>query len=177
MSSSTSSPFFSSSCWCLYYFILIITAVVAPAPCPSNDAVIGFTTIDEINHVMTKELKAIQRGAAPKPPYIFSLCPNTTFYVNSSGPLRLLLNGSHVACGATSALSDLCIVDGGAVQVSISDSIVPGYSLQDVSFQGIIFRGATETSIEASAGNDTMALFADCQWDVSCDFHGMIMRI
>lgn len=161
-SSSASLP----SWWSLLWFALSIKVVVAPAPCPSNAAVIGYTSIQEINNVMAQQLSGIQGGSAPQPPYIFSLCPNTTF-VLAGEPLRILLNETYIVCGANSALSDGCIIEGGAVQVSIADSTVPGYTLQDVKFQGITFRGATEASIDASAGSGTAATFIDCQWDVS----------
>ncbi len=140
--------------------------MVAPLPCPSNDAVIGYTTISEINHDMTTEVTAIQGGAAPNPPYIFVLCPNTTFAVASNEPLRMLLNDSYVICGSQGAVTDLCIIEGGATQVSIQDSIVPGYALQVVEFRGVTFQGATESSIDASAGSATTAFFLNCLWDV-----------
>ena len=145
--------------------LVISTSVVAQAPCPGNSGINGYTSIVAINAAMTTALNAIKGGGVPKPPYVFTICPNTV--LTSTVPLTPMLSGATFVCGSDGTASNKCSIQGGANQVSIQDSTVSGYPLQNVTFSGITFEGSTQSSVLAGAGSGTTASFNGCSWSVS----------
>jgi hypothetical protein len=148
-----------------FFYLVLITSVAAQSPCPGNSAISGYSSIADLNSAMTTDLNAIRGGAAPKPPYIFTICPNAV--LNAKEPLTPMLSGAEFVCGSDGALSNSCTILGGTNQVSIQDSTVPGYTLQNITFKGITFNVASNSSIVGSASSATTANFIDCSWTVS----------
>jgi hypothetical protein len=147
------------------FLFAVITSVVAQGPCPGNTAINGYTSIAAINSAMAADLSAIKGGAAPKPPYLFTICPNTA--LTATEPLTPMLSGAEFVCGSDGSASNKCTIQGGANQVSIQDSTVSGYPLQNVTFEGITFQGSTQSAVLAGAGSGTTANFVNCNWNVS----------
>ena len=138
-------------------FVAYIASVVGQSTC--------YKTITDINSAVAADLSAIHGGSKPGPPYVFTLCPNTVF--TSGQPLTATLSGAEFKCGASGSVTDSCIIKGGSNQVLIQDPGVSGYTLQNVTFQGITFDGSTQASIFANASSATTASFIDCSWSVS----------
>jgi hypothetical protein len=145
--------------------IVSVASVAAQGPCPGNSGINGYTTVAALNTAMTTELAAIQGGKTPTPPYLFTICPNTVLST-STQPLTPVLSGAEFVCGSNGALSNSCAIQGGNNQVTIQDSTVSGYKLQNVTFSGITFDGSTQSSVIAKAGSGTTLNFVNCQWDV-----------
>lgn len=137
--------------------LLLVALVSAQGPC--------YTSITAINSAMATQLNAIQGGATPKPPYTFTICPNSV--LTATQPLLPVLSGTEFICGSNGAASNKCTIQGGANQVSIQDSKLSNYPLQSVTFKGITFQGSTQSSVLAGAGSTTTANFIDCNWNVS----------
>jgi hypothetical protein len=152
----------------LLALLLLVVALTdgQPTACPNQPSTQGYSSIAAINAAMNADLASIASGKAPTPPYVFTLCPGTTFDASQTALLPVL-SGAVFRCGDSGALSNNCIISGGTTQVSITDSTTPGYTLQSLQFQGITFEGFTGTSIAALAGNATTASFSDCSWTVS----------
>ncbi len=158
--------------WCLAWWwlwlSLITTLVTSQGPCPTDANIHGFTSITAINNAMMVDLNSIQSGGSPKSSYLFTLCPKTTI-VTTVAALTPVLSGAQFVCGAQGALSDACILQGGGAnnQVTIANSKVVGYSLHNITFQGITFMASTtQSSILAGAGSGTTAYFINCKWEV-----------
>lgn len=147
------------------------TAAAATAYVQRQSAPPCYPTIRTINSAMRTERTRIQNGGIPEGTYEFVLCPNTVFDATFEALQPTLDNVVFRCGGATSVAANRCIFNGGAQQVLILDSLVPGYFLQQVSFVGITFSnfGSTteeSTSIAAFASSITTALFRDCVWEV-----------
>lgn len=146
-------------------YMALITSVTAQTPCPGNTAIKGYGNIADLNNAMAAEASKIKGGATPNPPYVFTICPNTI--LNAKQPLTPLLSGAEFVCGTDGALSNSCTFLGGTTQVSIQDSTVPGYPLQNITFKGITFKGSSQAAVVGSASAATTATFNDCSWTVS----------
>lgn len=107
---------------------------------------IGYDTIKTLNDDMLAEETRIRNGATPNEPYIFILCPQTVF-VTATDTLMPLLNNAILRCGPNGD-SGSCLFFGGSQQILITDSTVPGYSITNLSFEGITF-----TQFDGNAGS------------------------
>jgi hypothetical protein len=129
----------------------------------SDPPLVGYDRIIDIVNDQFEEFQRIENGDAPRPPYIFRLCPNTDFDTGQQ-TLPLILDGAVITCGPNMASSDNCVFRGGNVQIVIEDSIIEGYPLSTVSLIGITFEEFSPASVNAYAGAGTTAMFIDCVW-------------
>lgn len=131
-----------------------------------------FGTLLALNNEMQTELIRIRNGATPNSEYLYNLCPNT-FFDTASTALEPVLSNSKFVCGENGSRTDRCVMLGGSTQVRISDSLVEGYPLEELTFMGITFSGFQSnnnrrgSSIAAQASSVTTATFTDCEWQVS----------
>lgn len=150
------------------HFLLVLGTLVYPAIAQAQSC---FETLGALNSVMQTELIRIQNGATPKDAYTYNLCPNTFFDATSTA-LEPVLNNAMFVCGDDGSRLSQCVILGGSEQVSIVDSLVNGYPLEELSFMGITFSAfesntdMSGTSIAASASSATTATFTDCAWQV-----------
>lgn len=138
--------------------------------CPDGSGS-GYDTIQDIIDDQQAEFDRIKSGqGAPRPPYVFPICPSTQFDMEEQS-LEVLLDGATFTCGNKGASSDKCVFFRGWEQVRIDNSEIDGYKIQQVQFTGLTFTGFTITSVNALAKAGTTAVFEDCIWrDFSADF-------
>lgn len=130
-----------------------------------------FNTLGAINSEMQTELIRIQNGATPQASYLYNLCANT-FFDATSERLEPVLNNAMFVCGDNGNRDNRCVIVGGNQQVKITDSLVSGFPLREVTFMGITFSAfetngeMTGASIAAFASTATTATFTECTWQV-----------
>ena len=157
-------------CCCL--LLLSTTGVLAQNPevntrtidCQGSDPpLVGYDRLQDIVNDQQDEYELIEGGMAPRPPYVFRLCPNTDFEVGND-PLPVLLSGAMFTCGPDVSSNNNCVLKGGFEQVKIEDSTIDGYTLEMASFVGITFDSFTGSSISGFASAPTMVTCVDCIW-------------
>jgi hypothetical protein len=127
---------------------------VSTVDCPSGGGTRGYDNIASINNDIAAELSKIQAGAPSQEPYIFVLCPSTTFTVDDT-PLLPQLSGSVFTCGTSGAVDNNCTFVGGADQVVVNRPTNAGYELKMLSFVGLTFSNFTTSAIKGDAGAST----------------------
>jgi hypothetical protein len=140
------------------------------AALPSQD---GYTSIGDINADQQFELDRIAGGGVPNPPYIFNICPGTILDP-SQGPLTPLLEFSIFRCGTTEAAALTCEFFGGTDQVLVEDSVVPGYDIFTIEFNGIRFQNFTNSALTASADESTNVVLTNVVFSVSTSLTGVL---
>jgi hypothetical protein len=128
----------------------------------SNPPFVGYDRMQDIVNDQFEEFQRIENGMAPRPPYVFRLCPNTEF--DMSTPLTVLLSDSMFLCGPNIASTDNCIFKGGNENIKIERMALDGYAMERTTFIGIIFDAFTGTSVEAFGVATSTASFVDCIW-------------
>jgi hypothetical protein len=147
-------------------------AAQTTSPCPRDDTVVFYASLEDINADMQTELRRISDGGAPSDSYTFRLCPSTVYDASTTTLLPVLSN-SFFVCGSNGNRNDNCIILGGSEQVRIVDSTVASFPLQRLTFLGITFAdftgndAATGTCISALANSQTTAFFLDVAFTVS----------
>lgn len=137
-------------------------------PCPNDDSGLeGYRTIGELNLDMESELQRIADGGEiPSEPYVFNLCPNLEFDLETQ-PLRPLLDGTTIICGRNGNPAEICLFSGGDTQVEISDSTLPGYTIGSVDIVGVTFSEFTESAVSGSASDATTVSLLNPTFSVS----------
>ena len=123
----------------------------------------GYDRIQDIVNDQFEEYQRIENGMAPRPPYVFRLCPNTEFEIGND-PFEVLLSGSMFTCGPDVSSANNCVFKGGFDQVKILDSTIDGYPLEMASFVGVTFDGFSGASVSGFASAPTRVTFDDCIW-------------
>ncbi|CAB9518563.1 expressed unknown protein [Seminavis robusta] len=129
----------------------------------SMPPLVGYDRIEDVVNDQFEEYQRIEQGMAPRPPYVFRLCPNTEFTMGQS-PLTVLLSDSLFACGPNIASSDSCVFKGGFEQIIFEPLAIMGYEVERTNFVGITFDGFTGSSINGYGTSATTATFTDCVW-------------
>lgn len=124
--------------------------------CPDDPNQIGYKHIIDINVDQRTELDNIQRGAAPRKPYVFPLCNSFKFNMDEE-ILQVLLDEMLFVCGYNGENGEDCILEGGDLQVNIP----PGQET-NVEFKGITF--ANFTAISTQAYGSGKIIFTDARW-------------
>lgn len=146
-----------------------VSTMVAGSPsiCDLDSSVVGYSSIEELNHDIKIEFEALQQQQEGNKQhdgaYIFNLCPHTVF--RDEGTILPLLNNSHFICGNEGDSLDKCTITGGKTQVRIVD--YPEANMEFLSFRGITFSNSIEHGVAAEAGSGVLAEFVDCHWVVS----------
>ena len=139
------------------------------APCPTDPAISGYTSIADINQDQFDEATRIGAGTSkPSPPYSFVFCPNTKFDM-SDDPLKILLSGAVFSCGseieASSSLG--CSFAGGMVQVEVTESTIPNYGIYSATMVGVTFEMFNGTAVDVAAAESFTLTMNDVVWRVS----------
>jgi hypothetical protein len=127
---------------------------VSTVDCPSGGGTRGYDNIVSINNDIAAELSKIQAGAPSQEPYIFVLCPSTTFNIDDK-PLLPQLSGSVFTCGTSGAVDNNCTFVGGSDQIVVSRPTNAGYELKMLSFVGLTFSNFTNSAITGDVGAST----------------------
>lgn len=131
-------------------------------PCPEDPNQIGYKHTVDIMADQQTELERVANGEAPRKPYVFPLCNRFKFQIKQE-VLQILLDEISIVCGYNGAKEELCVLDGGAVQVEISQDTMD----REVKFYGITFQGFTMAAIQAhaaAAGDSRLVAFYDVEW-------------
>ena len=168
-------------------------AFTRAAPCENNPAIIGYSTIADLNADMQDELDLINIGTSQirpaEEPYFLSLCPGVTFDMRGPTPITPVLNNVHVVCGGNGSGSggpnsnfnnnlpeEACILDRSGQQLLIQDidTTIEGYRLDSFTITQVTFndfrRGASTSITAGSAGLPATITFNNCIWQVSFTF-------
>lgn len=139
----------------------------APAACASDSSVTGFDTIKGLNEYMELVWKYIEQGIenSPKPPFYFSLCPNTNYNDEAIFPR---LNDTFIICGNRGAVDGACTLNGAGNHILISHVVYETEPktppMQQVTFAGITMTSSSESSVKAFGTSDMTATFYNCYW-------------
>jgi hypothetical protein len=138
-------------------------------PCPSNPAISGYITVENINLDIQDEVDKVANGTDPVTPYLYPLCPDTTLLFNDGdGPIQPRLDASFT-CGIDGTATG-CEIRGGTTQFLLrADAAFNDSGLSNVTISGIRFTGFTDTSIGifGSEGMTAGVLLENCEWTVS----------
>ncbi len=131
--------------------------VQSTVACPAGN-ISGYTTIEAMNSDMEIELNKLRGGTPPREPYMFLLCPETTFDA-SNVSLTPLLPGAVFICGTMGDPVSGCDFAGGSNQVLVEDPVnITDFELGMISFIGVTFTGFENSAISGNGSNTTVAL-------------------
>lgn len=128
-------------------------------PCPEDPQQIGYKHVIDVNVDQRTELEAIAAGNPTPGGYVFPFCNRFKFLMEQE-ILEVLLPEVTFVCGYNGLQSELCVLEGGNVQVKI-----PEGSQTNVIFQGMSFSGFTGTSVEAYASSTSKVTFNDAKFE------------
>lgn len=173
----------------LFEFAIAVAVLIVPAfaqnttnefsqstvDCPSNIDIRGYTAIKAMNTDMADELDKIRDGQKSREPYIFVLCPETTFDM-SKGSLKPILSGSVFTCGTMGDPTLQCNFGGGSNQVVVDDPVnATNYKLRMISFVGVTFSGFDRSAISGNASNVTTVDLTKSNFEVSCSINWSVI--
>lgn len=168
----------SQRVWLAVSFLTVIDvcrgqtdAFTRQVTCPDNNAITGYTNIPNLNADMADELTRITTGGGTVPAdgYTVRLCPsNTAEFDVTSGAIRPVLGTLAIVCGSGTMTTnnEVCIIDGGQNQVVLDDSQVDGYTITDVSLQGVTFRSFGSRAVQMQASEPTTLNLQNVVWEV-----------
>jgi hypothetical protein len=162
----------SCSPWLMLLLLQMLIASVVSQMTACADGSTGYATTLAINNDINAEERIIAAGGPAATSYLYRLCPNTVLEV--LGPNDILiprLAGSVFRCGDNGAVADRCSISGGTTtQVEIVPSVIPGYVLSDVAFEGITFTRFAGSAISGTATGVTKVTLTNSEFTVSkCD--------
>eukprot|EP00547_Thalassionema_nitzschioides_P005668 CAMPEP_0194216558 /NCGR_PEP_ID=MMETSP0156-20130528/19231_1 /TAXON_ID=33649 /ORGANISM="Thalassionema nitzschioides, Strain L26-B" /LENGTH=929 /DNA_ID=CAMNT_0038945359 /DNA_START=219 /DNA_END=3005 /DNA_ORIENTATION=+ len=136
------------------------------------------STLLELRCIMCGEARAVANDAVLRsPPYIYTLCPNTTFTITdeSQDTIFPILNNTQIVCG--NSVTDTCIVEFGHLQVEvgaprneIDARAFEIFDLNHVEFHRVHFKSSQHnedyllTSSVWNHGRDNNLIFENCMW-------------
>lgn len=127
--------------------------------CPQDPNQIGYKHVTDVNKDQQAELDRIASGEPARKPYIFPFC-NSFKYLMDQEILEVLLDDITFVCGYNGTNQELCVLEGGDVQVNIAVN-APN---KNIVFQGMSFFGFTGISIKAYAASNSKITFNDASW-------------
>lgn len=131
--------------------------------CPLDPNQIGYKHVTDIVVDQETELERVARGEAPRKNadgfYIFPLCNNFKFLMVEE-ILQVLLDDVKFVCGYNGKSEELCVLEGGEVQVVIPDNSAN----KNVHFEGISFWGFEGISTHAYGAGSSKITFKDVHW-------------
>lgn len=143
--------------------------------CPSSTNTVGYTSLDAINLDMENEFVYLKNGGESRAPYVFVLCPNTT-YDASATSLLPMLSDSVIICGYNGNVRDDCILSGGEIQVVVNDhstDITTKKAINDIRFIGITFSNFTNSALSGNASFETSVKIIGARFQVRVTFHNI----
>lgn len=151
----------------LFIILLPLSIIAQPTACPDNST--GYASIAALNNDINSEAARIEAGGTPQAIYLYRLCPQTTFQISGNNTLTPLLDGSVFRCGNSGNPADNCVLAGGTNQVEIVKSVIAGYGIKDIRFQGVSFTGFTGSAISGDANSTTTLTLENVQFYVSAE--------
>jgi hypothetical protein len=118
---------------------------------------------------METERARIEGGGQPLAQYNLNLCsdPNAVYEAGRGNEIRPILNNLNIYCGGPDATDAVCIINGGQIQVSINDSTLASYPIENILLRGMTFTNFLGRSVEMNALQPTTITFEDSTWQVS----------
>ncbi|CAB9502977.1 expressed unknown protein [Seminavis robusta] len=141
-------------------------------PCPDDPLQIGYRHIIDVNIDQRSELERIDSGEAPRTPYVFPLC-NSFKYLIEQEMLEVVLPEATFVCGYNGSNQELCVLEGGDVQVMVYESTTTAD--MKVTFQGLTFAEFNNETIQV-LGPSTIT-FNDARWWTTADSASWAVRV
>lgn len=122
--------------------------------CPEDPSQVGYKHVTDVNVDQQSELDRVAAGQAPRKPYVFPFCNNFKF-LSDQAVLKVLLDDVKFVCGFNGTNAELCVFEGGQVQVEIPENA----GSKNVVIEGMSFFGSEGVSIQAyGAGSSKLTL-------------------
>ena len=145
------------------------------APCRTARNVVGYSNLEDIHEDQLREAERVKNGESPRTPYVFPLCPFTTFEYSEESQTGLDLDTPWAAtlyifleedvvvvCGTTGEQANNCTFHGGEVNVQVTKG---GNPEQEVAFLGISFQDFSKFSVLFDTDSTRAVWFQDVLWE------------
>lgn len=131
-----------------------------------------YSTLGDLRFVMEAEFfdNAVYQNGTNSGPYLYILCPDTTFKMGDPEDAILpLLDNTEIRCGLDGKSTNNCIVEETEVEEPFPELVVsaihgPIFLPSRISITGVTFSGARVTSAGLYGQYPDQIYFTDCHW-------------